>query len=160
MSQLVDEVRFGLELSPDPEVLDTAQDDVIEDPSLVKRQKITDSHSINSEEKDFVKSAAGSKVLKESEAVEEEVVQEPVVVESAKCNMMEHIVATASRSAIKFNAQLRNQRKLYTRLFKLDAKKQAVDRETLSRSQNTFLHNLYHPGQNFVQTLNAIKTAE
>ena len=82
---------------------------------------------------------------------------EPVKVESAKKNMMDHIVAMAARSAIRFNAQLRNQRRSYTRIFKLDTKKRAIDREGLSRSQYTFLHYGYTSGHQFVNALNQIK---
>jgi len=64
---------------------------------------------------------------------------EPVKVESAKRNMMDYIVQQAARSAICYNATLRSQRKSFQRLFKLDNKKRAIDRETLSRSQQTFL---------------------
>jgi hypothetical protein len=49
--------------------------------------------------------------------------------------MMDFIVSQAARSAIRYNANIRNQRKSFTRLFKLDAKKRAIDRETLSGSQ-------------------------
>ena len=95
---------------PEPEeeqeVLDTAQDDLVaEDHSrATKRQKITESHSINSGEQDFEPSEDA--VVQENQVeVEEEVVPPvPVVVESAKRNMMDYIVATAARSAIKFNA--------------------------------------------------------
>ena len=59
---------------------------------------------------------------------------EPIKVESAKKNMMDHIVLQAAREAIRFNAKLRNQRKSFTRIFKLDNKKRAIDREALSRS--------------------------
>jgi len=81
----------------------------------------------------------------------------PVKVESAKRNMMDHIVAQAARSAIRFNAQLRNQRKSFTRIFKLDTKKRAIDREGLSRSQYNFLHCGYTTGHQFINALNSIK---
>ena len=93
----------------------------------------------------------------DKDASAEPEVVEPVYVKSAKRNMMDHIVAQAARSAIRFNAQLRNQRKSYKRIFRLDTKKRALDRETLSRSQATFLHCGYSSGQQFISSLNSIR---
>ena len=73
--------------------------------------------------------------------------------------MMDHIIGLAVKSAVRHNAQMRNQRNSYKRIFKLDAKKRALDREGLSRSQYTFLYCGYQTSHQFINAMNSIKPA-
>ena len=81
-------------------------------------------------------------------------------VESAKLNMMDHIVSKAALSAVRYNAFLRGQRKSFGRVFKLDKKKRAIDRDNLRRTRDTFLTVNYSEGNNFVPFFNNIQAAE
>ena len=128
------------------------EDVMIEDPTPVKRKKISKDAAVNSgaakvlydvEESWWKELAAVSRVEKVVEIA-------PVPVESAKKNMIEHIRMQAIRSAMSYNASQKKTRKAYKSIFTLDNKKRAIDRENLSRMKNGFLKCNYAPSQAFI----------
>ena len=125
------------------------EDERIEDPTPVKRKKISKEASVNSVTSRVVHDEEESQ-WKEVSRVQKIVETAPVAVESAKLNMMEHIRMQAIRSAMSYNASQKKTRKAYKSIFTLDNKKRAIDRENLSRMKDGFIKCHYAPSQGFM----------
>ena len=56
----------------------------------------------------------------------------------------------AMRSAMRYNAAQKKTRKAFRSIFKLDTKKRAIDRESLTRTKFNFINCSYTPSQGFI----------